>query len=120
MNKYDQWLLSVKKLKEEKQTELRLRNEIIDSLNIKKVQGTLKFTKGDYRLKVGLVVNKSIDESILDSISSKLSDKEKACLRYKPSLKAKELKELEGKEKLFECITEKPGQATLEIDLYEQ
>ncbi len=119
-NIYDKWLYSKKKLAEYKKTELELRDKIIDAFADGQVKGTLKFADGDYKIKIGLGINQSLDEGTLDTIWKKLSSKEQNCVKYKPSLIAKEMKLLDGNELLFEAITEKPRQATLEIDIEDE
>ena len=116
---YDEWLDSKMLLARYKASELELRNKIIDSFINDEVVGTLKFNKGEYKITIGLSLNNKLDESELDTIYNELSDKEKSCIKYTPSLIAKEFKELSGMEKLFEVITIKPRQPTLKIDVLE-
>lgn len=117
MNKlYDSWLEASSKLKHFKAEELKLRNKIVDALITNEVKGSIKFKKGNYNIVVGLGINQSLDEPVLDTIYDELTDLEKNCIKYKASLIAKEMKELDGSEKLFQAITEKPRQATLKIE----
>ena len=116
---YDSWLDAKMNLAKYKKQEIELRNKIIDSFLTNETSGTLKFNKGNYKITIGLSLNNSLDESVLDTIYQGLSDEEKNCILYKPSLIAKEFKLLSGNESLFEAITIKPRQPTLKIENYE-
>ena len=116
---YDKWLDSKNLLARYKASELELRNKIIDSFVEDEVEGTLKFNKGEYKITIGLSLNNKLDEPELNIMYDELSDKEKACIKYTPSLIAKEFKTLSGMEKIFEAITIKPRQPTLKIDVPE-
>jgi len=116
---YNDWLTAKKNLTKFKTDELKLRNEIIQTFIDNEVSGNLKFQKGHYKITIGLSLNNQLDESVLNTIWEDLSDEEKNCIKYKPSLIAKDFKELSGNEKLFEAITIKPRQSTLKIEVLE-
>lgn len=114
---YDNWLEAKKNLAKFKSSELELRNKIIQSFIEDQVSGTVKVKKGAYSITIGLSLNNSLDEDVLDTIWSELTESEKGCIKTKPSLIAKELNNLTGHEKLFEAITVKPRQPTLKISI---
>lgn len=120
MNKlYESWLESSATLKTIKAEELKLRNKIIDGIITDQVKGIFHFKKGHYQINIGMGISQSLDESVLDTIYDDMTDLEKNCVKYKASLVAKEMKELDGSESLFEAITEKPRQPTLKIEVIE-
>lgn len=114
-NLYDEWLHSKNEADRWKRTELELRNDVVAEFIKENEFGSFKFDDEEYLIKIVKGLSKSLDEATLETIKPNLSDEELNCLKYKPSLVAKELKELTGHELLFEAITEKPRQATLKI-----
>jgi len=117
---YKNWMDSKLELSKYKKLELKLRNEIIDSKITDEIEGSIKFKEGTYDITIGLGINNSLDESVLDTIWDNLSEKEKECIKYKPGLVAKFFKDLHGTENLFEAITQKPRQGTLAIKVSDE
>lgn len=115
MDLYEEWLESKHDLESIKKKELRLRNEIIENKVKSGKIGRFKFSDGMYDLVINCGLNTSIDESELDTFYKELSESELAAIKYKPSLIKKEFDKLEGDERLFDAIIQKPSQPTLEI-----
>jgi len=116
-NLYEEWLDVKKDLAEAKKRELTLRNDIIESLNNdNQLTGSLKLEEDGYKIAIGFVIRNAIDEPVLNTIYEGLSEQEKNCIKFKPGLVAKEMKELEGNESIWEAIISKPGQPTLKIE----
>jgi len=116
---YEEWLKAKVDLSDMKSKELELRNQIIESIISNEVDGNIKKVLDGYKITVGVTIRNTIDEPVLDSIYSSLSDEEKNCVKFKPSLVAKDMKLLDGSESLWEAIITKPGQNTLKIDRIE-
>ena len=111
----EDWIETKRILDESKKKELDLRNQIMQKYNNRILEGIEKHKEGSYNIKITRKITRSLDEAELNSIFSSLSDEEKAAIKYKPSLVAKEFKLLKGDEKLFDVITIKPALASLEI-----
>lgn len=113
-------------LKKAKALELKLRNEIIKSFRYKKFEGVenKEFTSDDLNVKisVGLKLNRSIDKDAVETLWSELNEEERGVFKHDPSLIVAEYKKLfeaGGADRLMNMITEKPGQATIELTFVE-
>lgn len=113
--KIGEWIIQKHKLDVAKKHELELRKEICEHILQGKIKGSKKSTIGTYVLTATAKINNKIDAELLESIWESLSDKEKACVKYKPSLIAAEYKKLKGAVKLHRCIDSKPGTPALTL-----
>lgn len=109
------WLEYKDDLAEAKEHELELRKEICEHILEGKIKGSKKGTIGNYVLVASAKLNIKVDAELLESIWEELSEKEKACIKYKPSLIAKKYNSLDGALKLHRCIDSKPGTPTLAL-----
>jgi len=98
-----------------KENELKFRKEICEHILGDKIKGSKKGTIGKYVLTASAKLNIKVDDELLESMWEELSDGEKACIKYKPSLIAKEYNSLDGAMKLHRCIDSKPGTPTLTL-----
>lgn len=98
-----------------KKNELLLRKEICEHILGDKIKGSKKGTVGNYVLTASAKLNIKVDVELLESMWEELSDGERACIKYKPSLIAKEYNSLDGAMKLHRCIDSKPGTPTLAL-----
>jgi len=110
-----EWIFIKDKLTEAKTHELELRKEICEHILEGKIKGSKKGTIDGYVLTATAKMNDKIDVELLKSIWKELSDGEKACIKYKPSLIAAEYKKLKGALKLHRCIDSKPGTPALSL-----
>ena len=115
LNDYD---LAKTALKEAKKVELELRLKICDELLSGKNPGTHNFNIDGVKAKAVSKLNYKIDEDELDMIWESLSPEEQNVIRFKPSLKLKDYKELEDELLINNAITVSPAMSTLEI-IYE-
>ena len=109
------WIAAKANLDVVKAKEMELRKEICEAV----LQGTHKGT--EHLIVEGLDVaatgkiNTKVDTECLDTIWNDLSQGEKDCIVYKPSLVAKEYKTVDAKSKLHEAIITTPGTPTLKV-----
>ena len=103
------------KLTEAKEKELLFRKEICEHILGDKIKGSKKGTIGIYVLSASAKLNIKLDAELLESMWKELSDGEKACIKYKPSLIAAEYKNVDSQAKLHRCIDSKPGTPTLTL-----
>jgi len=122
IKKYSDWIKAKFNLSQFKKEELLLRNEIINDFTTQtpehKIEGIESETLENFKLKYKFGLNRNIDRAELDTVWKKLSEEEKGCIDWKPSLKLKEYKALEKSNPdsvLLGCIIEKPAQSNLEI-----
>ena len=118
MNMYEEWLELSMELRRIKGAELKLRKKICEDVLEEKLEGakTENVIKGKYKLTATAKLNRTVDRSLLEAIWEDLSDTEKECIDYKPSLKLvnyKKVEELGGK--LLDAVTVKPGTPSLKI-----
>jgi len=113
--KVESWIQWKGKLTEAKEKELLLRKEICEHILEGKIKGSKKGTIGKYILIASAKLNDKLDAELLESIWKELSEKEKACIKYKPNLIAAEYKKVTGAVKLHRCIDSKPGIPTLTL-----
>lgn len=114
---YQEWLDAAHNLKVAKAKELKLRNQIIASIPIDKLEGSVTRTEGEYKVGVTYRLNRTIDRTVLEDLWDELPPEERDCIDFKPSLVMSQYKPLEAAGgKILEAITVKPGQASLTID----
>lgn len=118
MSIYDEWLEAANQLKIAKAVELKLRKKICEKILGDKIEGAVTELAHYKRFKVTATakLNRSIDRSVLEAIWEDLTDDEKECVDYKPSLKLAEYKKIEQTGgKLLDAVTVKPGTPTLKV-----
>lgn len=118
MNVYEEWLAVSADLKRVKALELKLRNKICSEMLEEKLEGAVTELKikGKFKVTATAKLNRSVDRSMLDALWDDLTEDEKECIDWKPSLKLGEYKKVEmSGGKLLDAVTVKPGQATLKI-----
>jgi len=113
--KIEYWIWIKNKLDVAKKEELETRKEICEHILQGKIKGAKKGTIGKYILTATAKMNNRVDAEFLKSVWESLSDKEKACIKYKPSLIAAEYKKLKGAMVLHRCIDSKPGTPALAL-----
>ena len=102
-------------LTEIKESEMALRLEIVDEIASNVTKGTHNFTEYEgFKVKVVTKLNYSIDESVLEELP--LTDEERECIRWKPSLKMKEFNASDTPN-LIEAIMTKDAAPTLTVEL---
>ena len=115
----DDWVNASEALKEAKKTEMALRNQIIAYHKPKKTktEGAETYSHPSINCKVIVkyTVNRSIDRAGLDNIWKDLSDIDKDAVNWKPELKLSNYRKLDDDSELVALVTEKEGQASLEI-----
>lgn len=115
-NIYQAWLLSVDLLKQAKKDELELRNKICGELLVGKLEGSLTKHDQGYKVVPTAKLTRTIDKPMLEAIWDDLSDKEKECIVYKPSLVLANYKIIEAEGgTLLDAVTVKPAQSSLKI-----
>lgn len=98
-----------------KKLEAELRLGITDELLKGKGEGTHTFDVTGFKVKAVQRMNYKVDEDELDLIWEDLDQAEQDLIRFKPSLKLKEYKEMPGTLVLNNAITVTPGMPTLEV-----
>jgi len=99
-----------------KENESKLRKGICEAILQDKVKGTKSVTKFGFKATAVATVNVKIDKEVLSGIFKELTAEEKACLRYKPELKAKEYQALTDESILHRAVTTSPGTSSLELN----
>jgi len=116
MNKYQEWLEASAALKKAKKVELELRNSICADRLKDRLEGAKTTVEDGFKITATARLNRSVDRAILETIWDDLTDREKECVDYKPSLVLKNYKLVEAEGgKLLEAVTVKPAQASLKI-----
>lgn len=116
MSEYRAWLESVQALKHAKKVELDLRNFICVELLADKLEGSKTVHVPGYTVTPTAKLTRTIDRAILETIWDGLSDAEKECIAYKPSLVLANYKKIEAEGgTLLDAITVKPAQSSLKI-----
>lgn len=123
MNLYEQWLQAAADLKRMKGEELALRLEICKDVLGDKLEGTQNEFADNHRFKITATakLNRTIDRSVLETIWEDLTDEERQCIDYKPSLVLGNYRQIEEEGgKLIDAVTVKPATPTLKIVEVEQ
>jgi len=116
MSIYQDWLDASTSLKEAKKEELRLRDLICGDVLTDHIEGAVTSNVEGFKVVATAKLTRSIDRVVLETIWDSLSDAEKGCIDYKPSLKLAPYKVFEQTGGvLLEAITVKPAQPALKI-----
>lgn len=120
ISKYLKWLNMSDRLKALKKEEAALRRELCSDLFNGK-QGNFKEVYNDKGVHVVATskLTNNLDERVLQSLMGGLSDVEKACIKWKPSLVAAHYKVLPEDSILHEAVTAKPAMPTLSVTIDE-
>jgi len=113
--KMQDWMDAKEALSEAKSKELELRLEICEGILKEKRKGTVHFKRFGLDAAAVAKVNTKVDEKELKEIFPKLSEEEKACIRYKYELVSKEYSKLPDDSIFHQAITTKPGMPGLTI-----
>ena len=119
-NKVEKWIDAAAKLAHYKKLENDLRKQIADDLLEGKPTGTHHFFKFGYDIKIVKKNNTTIDTVVLSALQDDFSPEEKAAIKYKPELVAKNYKALEDHELIDHCLIVKPGLPSMEIQREEE
>ena len=117
MTIYNEWIESVAHLQRAKEAELMLR----DAICMVHLDGVLEGSKTvrmqGFKITATARVNRSVNREVLEAIWDSLTDEEKECIDYKPTLKLAKYKPIEATidSALLEAVTVKPGQSSLKI-----
>lgn len=107
------WITSKEKLDNAKSMELKLRLQICEHILDGKAKGSKKATVGKFILTATAKLTEKVDPSLLDVFWPELTAEEKDCIKFKPSLKAKEFHKLKDAMLLHRAVDSKPGTPTL-------
>ncbi len=107
-------------LKKIKTDESNLRKSLAESILgvdqfIKGIRKTNR-VEGGYTFAINQKMNYKLDEGILSALWKELSDEERACINYKPSLSIAAYKKLPEDSLLHEAITTKPAMPTIKSE----
>jgi hypothetical protein len=100
-----------------KSAELKLREKVIEAYPGD--QGTSHTEGTDFKLSITRGVTRSIDEKMLRDLQDQLTDEERACVSYKPSLDAKRYAELPDASTLSRAVIIKPSLPTVKLEIYD-
>jgi hypothetical protein len=117
MDRYMEWYQLSLELKQLKEKEMKLRKELCEDMFDGKV-GRFVVTKDtpDYKVKATSKVTTQLDEDVLKDMYDDLSEIERAAVKFKPSLVAKQYNKLSVESMLHEAVIQKPATPTLKID----
>lgn len=120
MGIYEDWLESKRELDKAKEKELELRNKIAHKVLGSKSEGAKTERNGGYKITATAKLNRAIDREALSATWDLLSDEEKNCINYKPTLNLAAYKKIESgvvesDGLLMDCITVKPGTVELKV-----
>ena len=120
--KIEKYIEAKSKLSFYKKLELKLRNEILESQFPSACEGTHNAEVDLFQIKGSFSNSMSIDKDALEDNEEFLSDEEKACIVYKPSISVTEYKKLRDNDKILidDIIVIKPKQASLTITMLEE
>src|SRR5210317_628632 len=82
----EKWQKSKTELLTAQQTERELRAEICEEMLTAKLEGTESFKTDEFKVAATAVLNRSIDQAVLESIWDELTFEEQQCVEYKPKL----------------------------------
>lgn len=109
------WIQAQEDLARAKSTELELRHQVLKKLPGELGTETHNFPEEGIGLKITRGVTRKIDEAVLDSIMDDLSDREVACINYKPSLDTKAYNQLDERSILKRAVTVKPSLPSIKV-----
>ncbi len=111
----EEWGEAKTALANSKAAEMELRLKICKHILDGKKKGAKKGVIGKYVLTATAKLGTKVDKDALKSIWPNLSKEERAAIRFKPDVDAKEYKKLDKKSILHQVITSKPGTPSLEL-----
>jgi len=114
---FEEYLHAKEQLAFWKKKELAHRLEILEEIFEEGALGTVNAYHEGYDVKGTFKNTLSLNAKALEEVSSSLTQAEKMCLVYKPSINLSEYNDLEPEQRelLDECITVKPALPTLTI-----
>lgn len=116
MDQIELWYKAQQDLKELKAHEAKLRRAICEDM-FDGQQGSfkVKISNAAYDIVATSRITTSLDMSVYEGLVNRLSEAELACIKYKPSLIAKNYKQLPPLSLLDEAIVTKPAMPTLKL-----
>lgn len=119
MKLLDDYITAKENLQTWKSIEADLRIKLLDQIfGDAIIEGTKTVELGGYKVKGSFALNFKLDAKAVDEAFDELSEAERACLVYKPSLSKAVYKALEDYERegLDEFITVSPSMPTIKIE----
>lgn len=112
-----EWRSLAEALKSVKGDEMTLRKRIVAFFFNGKKKGTHRLIVGDAELKAELSTRLDVSESDLIANASVLTEEEKACIKWKPTVIASKYNKLkpEQKARLSRIVSEKPSAPSLTV-----
>ena len=98
-----------------KSSEMQLRLYICDCVLGAQRKGVAHAVRDGFDFAATAKLNNSLDKELLENLMPDLSESEKDCIVFKPSLVAKTYNALDAKSKLHLAVTSKPGTPSLTI-----
>lgn len=115
-NTLEEWMEVKQKLSEYKAKENQLRRELCKRILRGIVKGSRSEIVGKYKVTATAKINNTVDEEVLLTIWSDLSDSEKACFKFSPQLILKQYNDLpEDAKTIYSAITSRPGLPSLSL-----
>lgn len=115
--KLERFRLIASELKLLKKEEMDLRKSLCDELLKNRPKGTHRFELPGMVIKANKKVLTTVDAKRLAEHYHVMTEAEKACIVYKPSLSLSAYNKLFDTPTLDECITVRPASPTLEVHL---
>jgi hypothetical protein len=112
------WSHAKKQLDHFKKLELELREQIIAAFPGD--LGTNHTETEGYKVTVVRGVTRSVDEAELNILWQQLTDEEKRCISYKPTLDARAFDKLPEGNSLSRAVSIKPSLPTVKLELLEE
>jgi len=110
----EQWIEVQKQLSSLKTIELNLRKKVIAKYPGELGTSHAKVDK-DVSLKITRGVSRTVDNEVLSQIYADLSDEEKECVVYKPSLSLTKYNDLPNGSVLSTAVTTKPSLPSIKV-----
>lgn len=115
------WVEAKKELDSWKAKELELRNKILQDMNTgKKIEGVDHQEWGEFKITATYKISKSVDPKALESVWKDMTEAEQSAFVYKPSLVAKNYKEVAESDLVASAVTIKPAQGSLSMKIVEE
>lgn len=120
MNKKDflQWIEFQHQLKNAKQNELTLRKKLCNDM-FRSNKLIIMLPEFNYEFQAKRSFNYTVNEDVLETIWSTLTEIERNVIKFKPSVKEGGYKKLSSTMTIHEAITKKPGVPTLTLKVVE-
>ena len=116
MRTIQEWLDIKAQLDELNLKERQLRKEICTEVLGDKLEGSVTAKSEELKITATAILNRTLDQAVLESVWEDLSWEEQQAVEYKPKLKVKQYKMYETTDsKLLEAVTVKPGMAQLRV-----